>query len=156
MRHQICSIVFMVSLLSTVTACRQAAPIPNPLSALAPAHVPPPATGSYQIPDQYSNGQVSRQSNASTAKIAANDQAIGSGVVQSSYSNTPSGSTNNSIQWGNDLSGYRGSNTATAGQPAVAHNVGPLSQEETDGPPAPQMNNYPSTSELNWQSPGQP
>ena len=155
MRHRIYFTALVLSLLSVMTACRQGAPIPNPLSALAPAHVPPPATGSYQIPDQYSNGQASRQTDTTTTKIAANDQVIGSGVAQSSFNDSAVSSNSRSIQWGNDLSSYRGAEAGTGTAPAPANFRGSQSQVELDGPPAPRTNNYPTTSALNWQSPSQ-
>ncbi|WP_417735771.1 hypothetical protein [Rosistilla oblonga] len=175
MRHQTYSLVALIALVALATGCRQGTPVPNPLTALTPAsRVPPPATGSYPIPDRYYKGQpAAGQANATAGgpevSLASNNAAvgsgaIGSGVVQSSFVDrnnaaaapTPTPSV---TQSGGDLSGFRG--FAEARPTTPASNFAPTPQPATttsqyagmqDAPPAPAPA-MPSTSPLNWQKP---
>ncbi|QDS90237.1 hypothetical protein EC9_44440 [Rosistilla ulvae] len=174
MRHQTTSLVALIAFVALASGCRQGATVPNPLTALTPSRVPPPATGSYPIPDRYykgqpAAGQASTAAGQSAVNLASNDAAvgsgaIGSGVVQSSFvdrNSTPQPAAS-VTQTGGDLSGFRG--FAEARQPVPlstpASNFAPTPQPATstaqyagmqDEPPAPK----PSTSPLNWQQPVQ-
>ncbi|QDV70698.1 hypothetical protein Poly24_44240 [Rosistilla carotiformis] len=174
MRQQTKSLVALLAFVALATGCRQGTPIPNPMTALTPSRVPPPATGSYPIPDRYYKGQpVAGQANAaasaSTVSLASNNAAVGSGavgsgVVQSSFVDRNSAAQPTaSVQTnGGELGGFRG--FAEARQPVPlstpASNFAPTPQPATstaqyagmqDDPPAPK----PSTSPLNWQQPVQ-
>lgn len=156
MSRNVCHCI-VVTLLSTLAmGCQQGTSVPNPLAAFAPAHVPPPGTNSYQIPDRYYNkGQASANVPQAAASIASNDQAVGSGIAQSSFVDRGSAMPTNVAQSGGDMSNYRG--YATSNSPSVQPqpsgiSISPSSQ---DTPPAPLPSTRPSTSPLNWQSPVQ-
>lgn len=159
-----CARLALLALVALASGCQQGTAVPNPMTAFAPSRVPPPATGSYQIPDRYYKGQANTSGGQSAVNLASNNvpigsEAVGSGVVQSSFvdrnSSPPPAAT--VTQSGGDLGSYRGFASTAPSIPQAALTTQPATTNtqfagQQDQPPAP-MPARPSTTPLNWQKP---
>lgn len=152
MRIKVQTLVVASIAVCLLSGCHQGQAVPNPMSAFAPAHVPPPATGSYNVPAQYNSGQARAGGDNLMGNLVAADTAVGSGVVQSSFVNrgqtfgtAPVGATSS------DLDGYRGTDV-TAGNPPPAPVFSSEIQSEL---PSSVVSPPPRASApLSWQAPG--
>lgn len=130
----------MVVWVCIAAGCRQGSSVPNPMGAFSTSRVPPPATGSYQIPDRYYKGQASNESLDSAASLAARGETVGSGVSSqfSPSAGSPQVRTASHTSSPTDLATYRGfdarSKETQISEVYSQSNERPTSQRPTTAP----------------------